>query len=86
MCKSNLGKISLSLNYINSFQFVVRVKVGSQYGACASVTTGSAIETNGSMYAYVRIEISDIRVHAPICFYSTSGCDASAHAILRTHL
>ena len=29
---------------------------------------------------------SDIHVHAPICFYSTSGRDAGTHVILRTHL
>ena len=32
------------------------IKVGSQYDACASVTTGSAVETNGRMYAYIRLE------------------------------
>ena len=32
------------------------LKVGSQYYACASVTTGSAVETNGRMYVYVRLE------------------------------
>ena len=29
---------------------------------------------------------SDVRVHSPICFYSTSGRDASTGVILRTYL
>ena len=49
------------------------IKVGSQYDACASVTTGSAVGTNGKMYTHVRIEIFSNLTYAYILpFVSTA--------------
>ena len=42
--------------YFSISRLSSRINLGSQYDACASVTIGSAVETNGSMYSYVRIE------------------------------
>ena len=49
------------------------LKVGSQYDACANVTTRSAVETNGKMYTHVRIEIFSNLMYAYILpFVSTA--------------
>ena len=56
--------------YISSIHVVLekqqsrRLKVGSQYDVCASVMTGSAVETNGRMYACVRLKKISILTYA----------------------
>ena len=65
------------------------LKVASQYDACASITTGSAVETNGRMYAYIRIEIifSNLMYMyiLPLVSIALQVIDAGPCVILRTH-
>ena len=53
--------------------FLMFLKMGSQYDTCASIMTGSAIETSGRMYMYIRIEIFSNLTYAYIIpFVSTA--------------